>query len=333
MSKKVLITGATSGLGLSHAIYLQNKGYEVMGVARSLPDLKILRQRFETDNSKYSIKDGIVKKKKSLVPIEIERNLEHILEEIEFKACDVTDRTALDSFFSFLENHWNGLDILVNNAGFGLFGSVLQMDLEKERKQYEVNVLSNLELIRRSIPFLLRGVSPKIVNTASLAAYFGIPFQGHYSSSKAAIHNITESVRHELKPLGIQICSLDPGDINTSFNARSVTETSENSVYMLDLNGLLNSMEGLPVPSYFADSQQTEFRRLETEVWRHIVKNLILAPPPLVVSRKLEKIISKTKLKPHYKVGSRFQVLAISAAQRIFTENFANYLMAKFYGL
>ncbi len=333
MGKRILITGSTSGLGLSHAIFLHHKGYEVMGVARSIPDLEILKQRFQTDNSQYALSDKKVKRKKSLVPDNISQDLDSILQDIDFQVCDVTDQKSLDSFFSYLETQWDTMDYLVNNAGFGLFGSILQFDLEKERGQYEVNVLSTLEMIRRSTPYLIQADSPKIINTSSLAAYFGIPFQGHYSSSKAAVYNMTESLRHELYSLGIQVCTIDPGDINTSFNARSASEIANDTPDMLDLERLKRSISDLPLPDYLSEEQKEKIMRREGEVWKQIVNNLVLAPPPLVVSKKLEKILRKRKLKPHYKVGSKFQVLAISIAQRIFTENFSNYLMGKFYGL
>ncbi|RMG28574.1 MAG: SDR family NAD(P)-dependent oxidoreductase [Methanobacteriota archaeon] len=333
MKRTTLITGATSGLGLSHAIYLKSKGYDVIGVARSAKDADILESQFLRDNSSYRIRDGKVERRKLLVPQELLSDLDSLIDAIVFEKCDITDPVSITELFSKLESDWDHLDFLINNAGYGLFGSAIQMDLVKERRQFEVNVLAQLQVIRNSLPFLLKSHSPKIINTASLAAYFGIPFQAHYSASKAALHNLTESLRLELNPLGIQVCSIDPGDINTSFNTASVTETLGREVDMLDIRSLEDSMEFLDFPEYLSEEQKHILRKKEIEVWRHIVRNLILAPPPLVVSRKLEKLLRKKKLKPHYKVGSMFQVLAISVAQRLFSANLSNYLMGKFYGL
>ena len=329
MKPTILVTGATSGLGLSHSIFLSYKGYDVIGIARSVPSLEELEERYRKDHRKYKIKNGKVIAGKSTLPADIESNLSEKLELIRFYKCDITSTESMEELFNSIDK----LDVLVNNAGFGLFGSALQLSLEKEREQFEVNVIGQLEMVKRSLPLLMKSNQAKIINTASLAAYYGIPFQGHYSASKAAIHKLSESLRLELKPTGIQVCTLDPGDINTPFNSSSVRQTTGQGADMLDLEGLMSSLEYLPLPSYLDDKTKEAIKRNEREVWRNIVKNLVISPPPLVVSRKLEKIIRKRKCKVHYKVGSRFQVIAISAAQRLFTDNFANWLMGKFYGL
>ena len=164
----------------------------------------------------------------------------------------------------------------------------------------------------------------RIINTSSLAAIVGIPFQSHYSASKAAVLRMSESLSAELKPFNIGVSLLIPGDINTSFNATTAN--------LFDEGKTMDSTELGDIQSSFG-SDDSPYKERSDTVWEVIVKNLIVSPPPLVVSKKLEKIIKAKKPKVHYKVGSFFQVFAMRLVPRLLSSTYTTRIMAMFYGL
>jgi hypothetical protein len=110
-----------------------------------------------------------------------------------------------------------GLDAVVCGAGYGVFGAVEDLPIEKARAQLETNVIGTLTVLRAALPHLRRAQG-RVVVVGSLAGRAPIPFQSHYSASKAALDAITLALRIEVAPFGVGVSLIEPGDIATPFN-------------------------------------------------------------------------------------------------------------------
>lgn len=111
------------------------------------------------------------------------------------------------------------LDILVNNAGFGIAGAVEMTAVSEAKKQFNVNFFGTLNMINASLQYL-RETKGRIINLSSVASKLSIPFQSFYSASKSAIDSLSSCLRAELKPFGIQVSVVLPGDVKTEFTKR-----------------------------------------------------------------------------------------------------------------
>lgn len=329
MSKRILITGASSGLGLSHAIYLTSRGHEIIGTSRKAEKINLqqLKKQFLTDHTKFSYITNSktkVKPGKIQAPKKIIENLDEILQEIQFITMDITKTESVNRSINELVSS-KTIDVLVNNVGSGFFGPIEELSLDKAQYQFEVNFFGLIRVLQAIIPSMRTNQTGQIINTSSLAGIVCIPFQAHYSASKAAVARLTESLRTELKPFNIRVSSLLPGDIKTPFNANTTKLhhtnkeiTSENIAEMIDLISV---------------STESPYYENAKKVWRTIVQNLIVSPPPIIVSKKIEKIINAKRPKVHYKVGGRLQTYGTILMKRALSENLTNRITVMFYGL
>jgi len=175
MSKVILITGASSGIGLAMATYLAGRGYIVYGGSRSAP-----------------ANDQI-----------------HVLK------LDVANEKSVSQAVSQIMDEQGQIDTLINNAGVGVIGSVEKTPIEDVRKAIEVNVFGTVTVCQAVLPIMRTQKHGKIINISSLGSIIGMPYRGFYSSSKASIDIITEALRFEVAGFGIQACTVHPGDVNT----------------------------------------------------------------------------------------------------------------------
>lgn len=124
------------------------------------------------------------------------------------------------------------IDVLMNNAGFGIFGPFEETPLEKAKKQVDVSFFGTFLMAKAVIPYMRKQGGGKIINTSSIGGVIPLPFQGFYSASKAAMDMLFDSLRPEVLPYNIQICSIKPGDAKTSFTKnREQYRLSEDSPY------------------------------------------------------------------------------------------------------
>ncbi|PQE11103.1 hypothetical protein CJF31_00000854 [Rutstroemia sp. NJR-2017a BVV2] len=146
------------------------------------------------------------------------------LQNIDILALDVTSPSQIQSAIDSIREKGRGLDILVNNAGRNHFSPVLDVDIEEARRLYEVNVWGPLRLIKACVPLLRegrekgkdgKGVGGMVVNVTSIAGHLNVPFMGLYSSSKAALELLTETLRLELQPFNIKVLSLVTGAVRS----------------------------------------------------------------------------------------------------------------------
>ncbi len=138
--------------------------------------------------------------------------------------ADVTDEAAVNAAVAALLEREGRLDIVVNCAGFGISGAVEFTDTADAVRQFDVNFFGMVRVNRAVLPVLRRQGSGRIVNISSVAAAAAIPFQTYYSASKAAINSYTCALANEVRPYGVTVTAVQPGDIATGFtDARKKT--------------------------------------------------------------------------------------------------------------
>lgn len=190
MTQCILITGCSSGIGAAMAREFHRRGHTVYATARRVESLQALQQA------------GL-------------RTL----------ALDVNDDASIAAAMAVVHSEQGHLNILVNNAGFSQVGAVLDLQREDLRRQYETNVIAPMAVARAALP-LLRAASvgdaghrgtAVIANIGSIVGLFTTPFAGAYCSSKAALHALTDALRMEVAPFGIQVVTVQPGGVQSSF--------------------------------------------------------------------------------------------------------------------
>ena len=186
--KVVIITGASSGIGEASARMLAREGATVVLVARRLDRLDVL-------------KDEIVQNGGKALAI----------------AADVTDgagrrRIVDDTLASF-----GRIDALVNNAGYGQRGPIEMVPVDAIRDNFETNLFSLIALTQLVIPIMRRQASGRIVNISSVAGRIARPLSSIYDATKHALEAISDGLRGELAPFGIQVVVIEPGFIITEF--------------------------------------------------------------------------------------------------------------------
>lgn len=186
--RKVLITGATSGFGKLLAEAFLKNGDLVIATGRNLTGRKdvfnLERQAFPGKLLEFSM--------------------------------DVTSVDEIHSVSSQLETQLGGIDILINNAGYGLFGALEDLKDQEIRYQMEVNFFGTVNVTKAFLP-LLRKSRGKIFNFSSVFGFMGFPLTSLYCASKYAVEGLTESLRGELAPHGVQVCLIEPGGYRTNF--------------------------------------------------------------------------------------------------------------------
>ncbi|MFX1252179.1 MAG: SDR family NAD(P)-dependent oxidoreductase [Promethearchaeota archaeon] len=243
------------------------------------------------------------------------------MESIQYITMDVTDEESVRKALNSIDN----VDILINNAGSGYFGPIEELTLEQTQYQFDVNFMGMLRVLQSVIPKMREKKSGRIINTSSLGGISCIPFQAHYSATKAAVLRMTESLRLELKPFNIHVSSLASGSINTFFEANTAMLHHKDREYKsTDIEDLIAA---IPTP------ENSPYYNRAKIVWRSIIQNFLVSPPPIIVSRKIERIIKTRRPKVHYTVGNRIQTLGLNVMKRVFPETWTTRVMAMFYGL
>lgn len=178
MSKeRVLVTGASSGIGRSIAKLLSEKGFEVLGTSR--------------DPEKISDKIPGVK----------------------YMALDQLSKESIDK----LVREAGDVDILINNAGQGQVGPLEEVPIEKIRSLFEVNLFGVIQLTKAILPSMRKRKKGLIINLSSMSGIFGVGFTSVYCGTKFAIEGVFRSLRQEVKPFGIHVVQIEPGYVATGF--------------------------------------------------------------------------------------------------------------------
>lgn len=199
MKKVVLITGASAGIGMETAKFLQQNGYAVYGAAR------------RTDRLKELEKLGV----KTL-------------------AMDVTKNDSMVKGVQQIIDAEGRIDVLINNAGFGSYGAVEDVTMDDARYQLEVNVIGAMRLTQLVLPYMRRQHYGKIINISSIGGKIAMPFGGWYHASKFAIEGLSDSLRNEVRPFGIDVIVIEPGGIQSEWGdiaMGSMVKVSGNTAY------------------------------------------------------------------------------------------------------
>lgn len=207
MKKVILVTGASSGLGLASANALSTKGHTVYGTSRSINRLK---------NAVFNA-------------IEM----------------DVTDDNSVNTAIEKIIKAEGKIDVLVNNAGNGITGPLYAMPVESARKQFEVNFFGVVRVSSALLPGMIERKQGLVINISSLAGLFGLPYQGLYSASKFAMEGYSESLRMELKNTGVKVTVVNPGDFKTEFtgNREKLPFTLNNPQLKKEFEAAVAAME------------------------------------------------------------------------------------------
>ena len=185
---RVLITGASSGIGESLARAMAKQGARLLLTARRQERLDELVAQLSKDNN-------------------------HILA----LAGDITDFNHRCELLKEIQSQWGGIDILVNNAGVGAVGHFVESDPQRLRKVMEVNFFAVAEMIRESFELLRNGNSPAIVNVGSVLGHTAVPGKSEYCASKFALHGFNDSLRAELFRHGIDVVMISPSTTKSEF--------------------------------------------------------------------------------------------------------------------
>ena len=192
---RILVTGASSGIGYSVASELARMGHTVFAGARRVALMEPLKEL-------------------GVTPV----------------ALDVTDEASVDACLSVV----GPVDVLVNNAGFGYFGAIENVPMEEARRQLEVNLFGLALLCRKVLPGMRQQGFGKIINISSVAGRACLDFGGWYHVSKYAVEAFSDSLRMEVKPFGVDVVLIEPGAIRTDWGiiaANHLEESSRGTAY------------------------------------------------------------------------------------------------------
>lgn len=178
----VLITGCSSGIGRALCQAFHACGYRVVATAR---------------------------RPESLSELEAQGMLTLSL--------DVTQAAAVDHVVDIILAREKRIDILVNNAGYGQFGPLMDLSQDVLQRQFATNVFAPLTLIQRVAPAMKAQGKGTIINIGSISGLVTTPFAGAYCASKAAFHAVSDALRLELQPFGIDVVTVQPGAVTSNF--------------------------------------------------------------------------------------------------------------------
>lgn len=187
MSRTVLITGASTGIGHATAERFHAAGWNVAATMRAPQDAGNLAD----------FPNALVTR------------------------LDVTDQTSIAEAVDETHNRFGSIDVLINNAGFGAYGPLEVTSTETIRRQFDTNVIGLLDVTRAVIPIMRRQGAGVIVNISSVGGRMAFPLGSLYHGSKFAVEGISEALVYELAPLGIRVKVIEPGLVDTDFAGRS----------------------------------------------------------------------------------------------------------------
>ena len=148
-----------------------------------------------------------------------------------------------DSLLNRTTGQAGRIDVLINNAGFGIAGAVEFTDTAEAQRLLDVNFFGMVRMNKAVIPHMRQAGRGRIVNLSSVAAPCPIPFQAYYSAGKAAVNAYTMALANELRPFGITVCAVQPGDIHTGFTAARVKTMAGDDVYQGRIGRSVQRME------------------------------------------------------------------------------------------
>ena len=197
--KVALVTGASSGIGQDTARLLHEHGFTVYAVARRTGPMQKLAAAG-----------------------------------VRAFGMDVTDDASVAAGVEKIIAETGRIDVLVNNAGYGSYGAVEDVPLDEARRQFEVNLFGLARLIQLVVPHMRAQRSGRIINISSIGGKIYEPLGGWYHATKFAVEGLSDSLRIELRPFGIDVVLIEPGPIRTEWTTiarQNLVKTSADGAY------------------------------------------------------------------------------------------------------
>ena len=242
MDKKIaILTGGTSGIGMQTALALKSAGYTVYELSRRAQGVE---------------------------------GLNHLV-------ADVTDEAAVKKAVDEIVAREGKIDVLVNNAGFGISGAVEFTKTEDAKRLFDTNFFGMVNMNRAVVPVMREAGQGRIVNISSVAGQIPIPFQTYYSAAKAATNSYTMALANELRPYGVTVCAVQPGDIKTGFTKAREKTVDGDDVYGGRIGRSVSRMEH--------DEQ--------------------IGMDPAVAGKFIANVAMKKKVSPIYTIGASYSFL------------------------
>ena len=277
----VVITGATDGLGRAAAVRLAEEGYRVFAAGRS------------------------AEKRASLAQEAKEKRLP--LETVEMDVCD---DESVRRAVSEVESRAGAIDALVNNAGIAYVAVMEEVRLEHLQQQMETNFIGVVRVTQAVLPGMRKRGRGRIINVSSVAGKMAMPLFGPYSASKHALEGMSDALRLELHPFGIEVVMLEPAYIRTNMEASAVQLSA----------GYQAASETSPYAGHYR-----AFRR----VWRERTRGSKATPEDFV--RELLRALRETPPRARYPVTRRAKT--VNWIKRLMSDRQLDKQMLKTFGL
>ena len=267
MSKVVLITGGSSGIGKSIGEFLHHKGFVVYGTSR---------------------------------------NPERVLNSVfPLVALDVRDANSIRLAIAKIIATTARLDIVINNAGVGITGPLEEIPMEEMKNNFDTNFFGPIEVMKAALPQMRIQKSGLIINVTSIAGYMGLPYRGIYSASKGALELITEALRMEVKSFGIHITNVAPGDFATNIaSGRYHAPVIKGSAYEVSYGESLRTMDehvdGGSNPNEMAEAVYKIIQTPNPNI--HYKVGAFMQKLSIVLKRILPDKVYEKMLMNHYKL-------------------------------
>ncbi|NWK05254.1 SDR family oxidoreductase [Marine Group I thaumarchaeote] len=204
MEKVAVVTGTSSGIGFETALALAREGYYTYATMRDTTKSDKIKELGQKENLNIDVLE-----------------------------LDVDDENSVKTAIQKILDQKQRIDVLVNNAGWALWGCVEDVSVDEFKAQFDTNFFSIIRLIQEVGPTMRKQGSGTIVNISSVVGRIGFPASPAYISSKFALEGLSESLRFELAPFGVNVVIIEPGVIKTNFmkNMRMAEKSESNTVY------------------------------------------------------------------------------------------------------
>ncbi|WNJ18780.1 SDR family oxidoreductase [Pontibacter sp. G13] len=206
MSKTILITGASTGIGRATAIKFQAEGWNVVATMRSPEKETELNQ----------------------------------LDNVLVTRLDVLDLDSINAAVQASLDRFGKIDVLLNNAGYGAYGPLEAFPRENIVRQFNTNVIGLLDVTRAVLPHFRAAKSGMVMNVSSIGGKMTFPLGSLYHGTKFAVEGISEALSFELEPMGCQVKIIEPGAIATDFGGRSFDLQNDES--MAEYQGIVGAL-------------------------------------------------------------------------------------------
>lgn len=260
-NKIMIITGASSGIGKETAKILAEKGHTIYDFSRR--DISL-------------------------------QNINHI-------RVDVTNEENVQDAVKQVFEKEGRIDIVINCAGYGISGAVEFTETKDAQRQFDVNFFGTVNVNKAVIPYMRKLCGGRIVNISSVAAVAHIPFQTYYSASKAALESYTNALANEVRPFGISVTAIQPGDICTEFTDTRQKSFDGDDVYDGRISRSVSGME----------------------------KDEVKGMSPIKAAEYIAKISLQKNVKPVYAIGAQYKILSVLC--KVFPCSFRNRVVGMLY--